>query len=394
MLAVMASNSINIQKLAGTWRAALETPAGELPFQLEIYQSGTVWIAAVINGEEQLTTTEIYTDSGHITIRSDIFHSEIIAEADTSFNSMSGYWEDLSRKTGYRLPFRADKDVYHRFSEFPEEPTADIGGTWKVTFTSDSGGVTMAIGLFEQEGNHLSGTFLTNTGDYRFLEGEVNGSKFALSAFDGSHAFLFTVEFDGTGCNGIFCSGIHWQEQFNMVRDHTFVLDDPDMLTGFDGSEPLTFCFPDQQGNATSLTDECFRNKVIIVQIMASWCPNCMDESAFLSSIYDSFQPEGLEIIAVGFERETAFKEVAENFDRLRKKLGIRYTMLLGGGAEKKEAGAAFPTLSRILAYPTTLILDRDHRITAVHTGFSGPATGKIYEAFREKIIRHLHRVL
>ena len=53
---------------------------------------------------------------------------------------------------------------------------ADIGGTWKVTFTSDSGGVTMAIGMFEQEGNHLSGTFLTNTGDYRFLEGEVNGS--------------------------------------------------------------------------------------------------------------------------------------------------------------------------------------------------------------------------
>ena len=68
--------------------------------------------------------------------------------------------------------------------------------------------------------------------------------------------------------------------------------------------------------------------------------------------------------------------------------------MLLGGGAEKREAGAAFPTLSRILAYPTTLILDRDHRITAVHAGFSGPATGKIYEAFREKIIRHLHRVL
>ena len=32
---------------------------------------------------------------------------------------------------------------------------------------------------------------MTETGDYRYLDGVVSGSKMYLSAFDGAHAFLF-----------------------------------------------------------------------------------------------------------------------------------------------------------------------------------------------------------
>lgn len=56
--------------------------------------------------------------------------------------------------------------------------------------------VTDAIGEFQQHGSHLTGSFLTATGDYRYLEGVVSGDSLKLSAFDGDHAYLFTAKID------------------------------------------------------------------------------------------------------------------------------------------------------------------------------------------------------
>ncbi len=47
------------------------------------------------------------------------------------------------------------------------------------------------VGEFKQNGSELTGTFLTTTGDYRYLQGSVSGNKLYLSTFDGGHAFIF-----------------------------------------------------------------------------------------------------------------------------------------------------------------------------------------------------------
>jgi len=52
-----------------------------------------------------------------------------------------------------------------------------------------------------------------------------------------------------------------------------------------------------------SLSDPKYKNKAVIVQIMGSWCPNCMDESAYLSKVYKQYNKQGLEIIALAYER-------------------------------------------------------------------------------------------
>jgi len=43
--------------------------------------------------------------------------------------------------------------------------------------------------LFKQTKNKLTGTFLTTTGDYRYLDGIVTGDSLKLSTFDGAHAY-------------------------------------------------------------------------------------------------------------------------------------------------------------------------------------------------------------
>jgi hypothetical protein len=57
---------------------------------------------------------------------------------------------------------------------------------------------------------YVNGTFLTETGDYRYLEGMMHNGKLYLSCFDGSHAFLFIAENNGTEITkGDFYSGLH-----------------------------------------------------------------------------------------------------------------------------------------------------------------------------------------
>ena len=48
-----------------------------------------------------------------------------------------------------------------------------------------------ALAEFEQTGDKLTGSFITPSGDYRFLEGIVTGDSLKLSTFDGSHAYTF-----------------------------------------------------------------------------------------------------------------------------------------------------------------------------------------------------------
>jgi thiol-disulfide isomerase/thioredoxin len=56
------------------------------------------------------------------------------------------------------------------------------------------------------------------------------------------------------------------------------------------GEEKLHFTFKDLEGKAVSINDDKFKNKVVVIQLMGSWCPNCMDETAFLSDYYNKIK--------------------------------------------------------------------------------------------------------
>ena len=235
-------------------------------------------------------------------------------------------------------------------------------------------------------GSRAVGTFLTTTGDYRFLEGNVSGDSLFLSCFDGSHAFLFKAKINGDSISGDFWSGSHWQENWVGVRDESFSLPNPNELTFLKpGYESIEFSFENLNGEVVSLTDENYQDKVVIVQLLGSWCPNCKDETAYLVSLYEKYNAQGLEIISLAFEKSDNKETNIRSLNRLRDHFNVPYEILLAGKASKTEAAEKLPMLNHVLSFPTAIFIDRTGKVRRIHTGFSGPGTGEYYQEFVEE---------
>ena len=130
-----------------------------------------------------------------------------------------------------------------------------------------------------------------------------------------------------------------------------------------------------------SLDDEKYRNKVLIIPITGTWCPNCIDEAAFLSPWYKKNKDRGVEIITIHYERQTDTAFSRKVMRRFRNRFNIEYDQLFGGMSSSDTVRTSL-TLPEFRAFPTTLFIDKKHRISKIHSGYSGPATGKFYDEF------------
>jgi thiol-disulfide isomerase/thioredoxin len=141
-----------------------------------------------------------------------------------------------------------------------------------------------------------------------------------------------------------------------------------------------------------SLSDERFRNKVVVIQIMGSWCPNCLDETNFLVPFYDRLNEKGFEVIGLSFEKTGDFQKAISLVNRLKQRLHVKYPLLIAG--DRQNISSALPMINRIMGYPTTLYIDRKGRVRKIHTGFSGPATGGEYDKFRDDFTAFIQKLL
>lgn len=378
----------------GTWRGVLEVPGGQLPFNFVLSHSDSVYSAFLINGEERVAIEEVRVGENHLTLFLTTFNSRITAVLDGEM--LRGSLR-LTKRAGrfQMIPMRAWPDSEWRFFSEEQLVEVDVSGRWGVTFRDDDGNEMNAVGEFRQERDRLFGTFLTPTGDYRYLEGDVRRRNIYLSCFDGAHAFLFKgrVLLDGT-LEGDFWSGTAWHETFVAKMDDEAALPDPTRLTFLkEGYERLEFSFPDEDGNEVSLSDERFENKVVVVSLEGTWCPNCHDEAAFLSEYYDKMDSDDLEIVLLMYEHMQEFNEAAIQVKRFRERYQIGYQTLIAGVSDKRAAAETLPMLNHILAFPTTIIIDKQGKVRRIYTGFNGPGTGEHFEEFKrefESVIRGL----
>lgn len=370
-------------ELKGQWRFIFKIGKEDLPFKAEILEESGKLQFYAINGGERIRADEFEARGDSLFIRLPIFNTALIGKLENG--AISGNYFDYSRKDDYRIPFTALKDSTTRFP-ITTEPVQDVSGKWKVEFSPGSDNEYPALGVFEQKGNRAFGTFLTTTGDYRYLEGNVSGDSLLLSCFDGSHVFLFKAKVDGDHIEGDFWSGNHWQENWVGERDETFELPDPTSLTFIkNGYSKLDFTFKNINGETVSLDDERYQDKVVIVQVMGSWCPNCMDETAYLVSLYNKFHQQGLEVVSLAFEKSYNIETNIHSLNRLKEHFDIPYEILLAGKANKTEAAKKLPMLNHVLSFPTSIFIDREGKVRRIHTGFSGPGTGEYYQEFVEE---------
>jgi peroxiredoxin len=382
---------VKTEKPSETWRVVIELPGMELPVQLHLdNQASEAWF---INGSEQVRVPEITRNGDQLTLRFPAFNNTF--ELTQSGDRMEGQLTLVKRDYEQVMRVSAKRGLEYRFSE-SAEPGFNVTGRWETVFTDSDGKHTQAVGEFDQQGSRVVGTFLTPTGDYRYLEGEVNGKRLLLSTFDGAHAFAFAAELDEDGrLVGDFISGTRSHETWVATRNFDARLPDAFELTFLkEGYETLEFSFPDLEGKTVSLGDPQFQGKVVLVTLSGTWCPNCADEVAFLSEYYRQNRDRGLEIITLLYEHFGEFELAAEQGRLLRDEYDIEYKLLVAGVSDKTLAAETLPMLNHVLAFPTMIFIDRGGAVRRIHTGFSGPGTGSYYQEFLADFDREMEVLL
>lgn len=382
IIVILSCNDERKYMEIGVYRATLKIDDFiELPFNFEVTSSNTLQI---FNAEEVILVDEILHKNDSVFINMPVFEGFIVAKISKE-NSLNGFFKNETLKRN--VPFNAEINNPNRFEVSSLQPKTDISGNWETVFSPDTeGDKYLAKGIFKQENTKVTGTFRTTTGDYRFLEGVLDGDQLKLSTFDGSHAFLFTAKVTDSTMEGMFFSASHWKEPFKAVKNDYFQLPDENKLTFLkEGYDSIDFSFPDIDGTMVSLSDTRFKNKVVLVQIMGTWCPNCLDESKFYSEYYNNNRNNDVEFVALAFEYVKTPEVAFKNISRLKKNLSIEYPLLLAqvGSSSKTKAQEKLPMLNHVLSYPTTIYIDKKGKVRKIHTGFNGPATGEKFTEFK-----------
>lgn len=366
----------------GTWRATLELQGHELPFHLDVIRSPSDNYQVYLrNADEKILLDEVTVNGDSVDIALHVFDANIKAKIDG--DKLEGLFIKNYEKD-YRVPFKAVYGQTHRF-EKGNDPNniPDFSGKYAVTFSNESD-TTVAVGIFKQQGDSVTGTFLTTTGDYRYLEGNVSDGKLQLSAFDGNHSYIFyATQEDNGSLKGEYYSGKTWKQTWIGQRDENAALPDAEKLTFLKpGFDRIAFSFPDVNGKKVSLDDEQFNNKVVVIQILGTWCPNCMDETRFLSPWYEQNKDRDVKVIGLAYERKPDFDYASARVKKMVSKLNVSYDVLIAGVNDKEKAAETLPMLNKVVAFPTTIFVGRDGKVKKIHTGFSGPGTGEYYGQF------------
>ncbi len=370
---------IQAQITSGRWNARLElSETIDLPFRLEIKKNKIEYQFTVYNAKEKIKLRNIKIKSDTFILQFPDFNS--VLKFKVIKNELHGHWVNYNRGNEYQIPFTAT--INQKEKRKKEKENVDFTGKWRTVFDVNTPDSSLAIGVFNSKDNEITGTFLTETGDYRFLEGKIKGNKMYLSCLDGAHAFLFTGEINKGKISGKFYSGTHYTGNWEAIKNADFELKNPEKITYLTSKDPLRFELKDLNNETYNFPNDELKNKVVIIQIMGSWCPNCIDETKFLKKMHEKYKSKGLEIISIGYEIPTNFDEQVQKIKILKERHNLDFQFLVGGKANKETVSKQFSMLNSISSFPTSIFIDREGNVHKIYTGFNGPGTGEIYTTY------------
>ena len=351
-----------------------------LPFFIKKTNDSKIYI---VNGKEEIPMS-VSNDKDSVIYQFKEMDS-YLKFAFKDSNNILGYWRD--NRKGMSFPLAGTQSQGTRFEDKANGFNNKVFSSYEVTFGNQKDSWP-AVGLFEQHNNKLSGTFLTETGDYRFLDGNVFGDRLYLSCFDGAHAFVFTAKIFGDTLLGKFYSGASYQTTWKAVKDADAAISNPDSLTYLVDSKYDLSVFKYNALRFGQKKINFSKHPLTIIQIMGSWCPNCLDETNYFKTLHEKYNADGLQIVALGFESQKTKRERKKHLRIFSKKAKLPYQVLLAGRASKKEASQRFSMLNKVISFPTTLFVNSKGEIIHIHTGFNGPATGGIFNMYKKETER------
>ena len=377
------------QSFTGMWDATVVSGGVTVPFRMQFANDGAQVQAWFFNVDDKTPSTFGRFENGSLLLKFD--HLGTRLEAKWKDGHLEGMYYG-GRKTG-NLPFRAEPASAKHEGAGGTAPS--IGGEWEILQVKSGKGESAWRFLVQQSGSDVTATILRVDGDTGGISGTYRDAKFVLSHFSGARAALLLVEPRRDGTLHLTMNG---STEYKAVRPTEARAEgltgptDPERHTGVkDPSEPFRFSFRDLNGKVVSQDDPRYRNKVVIVSILGSWCPNCHDEAPYLAELYRRYREQGLEIVGLAFEEADQLEDPV----RLRafvKQYGIEYPMLVCG--EPDQASEKMPQLKNFDAWPTILLLGRDGRVRQVHAGFPSAGSGAVYAQTRHEIAASVEKLL
>ena len=363
------------------WRAVFDLGGDPLPVQCILQED-----ALIVKNDKELLRFPVQTSEGDSLTFASAYFNAYFRLKRVDETTLIGRWVNEKRDEKRVTPVRLEKGVAFRF---PVATTTShkLAGEHTLIFADASGAFTdSTVLVIEQTQQAINGSILTETGDYRFLDGAIRGDSFFLSAMDGTHAYLFKGSIKGDSLIGVFCAGQTWKQPWIALLNTAHQLRSAETITSLQ-AERFTFSFPDVTGKLVSLSDPSFQNKVTLVSVMGTWCSNCLDETLFLKKVRSRYGAEDLQIVALDFELVRDSAVAKRNIQRQVENLEIPYPVLLASlSTNKAKASSLLLALNGVFSYPTLVVMDRQHNVVKIHTGFSGPATGRErYLAFEKE---------
>ena len=386
--------------LNGWWRGQLQRADGKsiiFNFEWLTEKGKPAW--SIRNASERIRVTDIQAKGDSLIVQMPVFESQFRLKKSKDGSTLTGNWIKGGALKTTVIPFLATRGG-QRF-ENTGDASFNVNGRWTAAFISNSNADTYepAVAEFTQRVNYVTGTFLNPTGDYRYLEGLVSNDTLQLSCFDGGHAFLFTAVINSNNSitNGWFYSGASFKQPWKASKNDTASLPTDEVAMYLrPGQEKLHFSFKDLEGKQVSINDDRFKNKVVVVQLMGSWCPNCMDETAFLSDYYNKNRYRGVEIVSLAYEYSTDRERSVKTLKKFQQRFNVQYPMLITGVTvtDSLRTEKTLPELTPIKFFPSSAILDKKGRVRKLDTGFNGPATGDHYLQYKKEFQDTIDRLL
>ncbi|ADQ79160.1 alkyl hydroperoxide reductase/ Thiol specific antioxidant/ Mal allergen [Paludibacter propionicigenes WB4] len=370
----------------GIWHGQLSVADNhKAPFLFNVKNAGTPSASVVlINGEERVELTGIKYRGDSVIIPIESY--DAVIKASLSGTTLQGRFLKNYIPNDAGIAFTAEHNNKNRFTPVANPTDILLDGKWDVLFVGEKGDTTRNVGIFKTVNRIVTGSILTNSGDMRFLEGAYTTTGVQLSAFAGLSPYLFELNFVGKDrFEGTFFSA-RSKTKLIGVRNSKAGLADPYSLTKLKPrSEVLSFKLPNINGQTVSVNDERYKNKVVIISILGSWCPNCLDEMKYLAPWYKANKARGVEIIGLSFERKDDFAYAKAAISRLKTKYGAEYEILFAGKVGDEATAKVLPEIEKVSSYPTTIFIDKKGKVRKIYTGYNGPATGLFYEEFKQE---------
>jgi thiol-disulfide isomerase/thioredoxin len=383
----LATHSAEPQGAAvdGVWDATVQLKDAVVPFKLRLSGDAAHVQATYFDGERPVraSTGGVFKD-GQLHVDFASYASKLDAHLDG---------EGLEGTIG-ALPFEAHRHV----EKAAIKGAPSINGVWEVPVDTAKGEKAWRL-IVDQKPAGVYATILRIDGDTGTISGRYDGQAFALSRFAGERPTSLKITPNADGSLSLILIDQQGARELKAVRPAEArkaglgAPTDPTHHTSVQSAaETFRFSGKDLDGKAISNLDPRFKGKVVLLNIMGSWCPNCHDEAPFLAELDAKYRAKGLRIVGLDFE---GAQEQIDDPSRLKAfiaRYGLKYTVLIGG--VRSQVNEKLPQAVNLNAWPTTFFIGRDGKVHGTHVGFPSRGSGPYEKQARADIDHEIETLL